>query len=165
MGTNIIKQIVVYIFFILLQVLVLDNVMIFKMFNPILYTLPIIMMPRNTSAPLLMFLAMIQGGVIDVFNDTLGVNAAATIFLAFIRNPILSLVDADQAVGDNKYYTPTKLPGAQYALYICPVVFFHHFALYTLEAFSFSNLPGILLNSLLNSILTVIILFLFKRWF
>ncbi|MFV0505470.1 MAG: rod shape-determining protein MreD [Bacteroidales bacterium] len=163
MGTNLIKQVIIFVFFILLQVLVLDNIMIFGMFNPILYTLPIILMPRNTSTPALMFLAMMQGGLIDIFNDTLGINAAASILLAFVRNPLLSLVDTDQIGGDNKSYAPIKLPLAQYAMYICPIIFLHHLALYSLEAFSFSNIISILLNSTLNAILTVIILIIFKK--
>ncbi|MFV0346878.1 MAG: hypothetical protein ACK5IQ_11625 [Bacteroidales bacterium] len=165
MSTTFVKYTITFILFILLQVFILDGVMLWGMFNPILYMTPIILMPRKTHTIILMFMALILGGIVDIFNDTIAINAAATVFLAFIRNSVYGLVDSDiNNNTDNRLASPTGLPLSKYIIFLCVLVFFHHLALYLLDAFSTENFLYILLISLLNTVITVVILMIFKRW-
>ena len=76
---------------VLLQVLILNNVHIAGYATPFLYIYLILKfesdVPRNT----LMLWAFFLGLTVDIFSDTPGMNASATVLLAFLRPSFLRL--------------------------------------------------------------------------
>lgn len=68
---------------VLLQVLILNNVHIAGYATPFLYIYFILKFNSGTSRNELMLWAFFFGLTIDVFSDTPGMNAAATVLLAF----------------------------------------------------------------------------------
>ena len=57
---------------------------------PVVYILYIILLPFETPKWLVMVLAFLIGISIDVFSDTLGLNAATSVLIAFIRPGVLN---------------------------------------------------------------------------
>ena len=76
---------------VLLQVLILNNVHIAGYATPFLYIYFILKFNSGTSRNELMLWAFFFGLTIDVFADTPGMNAAATVLLAFLRPSLLRL--------------------------------------------------------------------------
>ena len=76
---------------VLLQVLILNNVHIAGYATPFLYIYFILKFDSGTSRNELMLWAFFFGLTIDVFADTPGMNAAATVLLAFLRPSLLRL--------------------------------------------------------------------------
>ena len=76
---------------VLLQVLILNNVHIAGYATPFLYIYFILKFNSGTSRNELMLWAFFFGLTIDVFSDTPGMNAAATVLLAFLRPSLLRL--------------------------------------------------------------------------
>ena len=76
---------------VLLQVLILNNVHIAGYATPFLYIYFILKFSSGTSRNELMLWAFFFGLTIDIFADTPGMNAAATVFLAFLRPSLLRL--------------------------------------------------------------------------
>ena len=70
---------------VLLQVLILNNVHIAGYATPFLYVYFILKFASGTSRNELMLWAFFLGLAIDIFSNTPGMNAAATVFLAFVR--------------------------------------------------------------------------------
>ena len=70
---------------VLLQVLILNNVHIAGYATPFLYIYFILKFASGTSRNELMLWAFFFGLTIDIFADTPGMNAAATVLLAFLR--------------------------------------------------------------------------------
>jgi rod shape-determining protein MreD len=79
-----------FVTFILLQVLLLNNLQFNEFLNPYAYLLFIITLPFSTPRWLLLTLGFLTGFTIDVFLNTLGIHAAAAVFAAFLRPFILS---------------------------------------------------------------------------
>ena len=76
---------------VLLQVLILNNVHIAGYATPFLYIYVILKFETETSRNALMLWAFFLGLTVDIFSDTLGMNAAATVVLAFSRPALLQL--------------------------------------------------------------------------
>ena len=77
---------------ILLQVLVLNYVNLFGYLNPMVYIVWIFLFPIRKNQTFFLLASFILGLSVDFFSDSGGINAAATLFIAFIRLPILKAV-------------------------------------------------------------------------
>ena len=127
---------------VLLQVLILNNVHIAGYATPFLYVYFILKFASGTSRNELMLWAFFLGLTIDIFSNTPGMNAAATVFLAFVRPTFLRLFTPRDTLD-------SIMPS------ILTSVFVHHLILLTIEFFSFSSIPLLLLRVVACTLLTV----------
>ena len=91
MLINYLHKIGWFIGLVLLQVLILNNVHIAGYDTPFLYIYLILKFESDTPRNALMLWAFFLGLAVDVFSDTPGMNAAATVLLAFLRPTFLRL--------------------------------------------------------------------------
>src|SRR6476469_11049014 len=89
--SKIIINILRFIVLVAIQVFLLKNIVFYGVNIPYLYILFIILLPFETPNWLLFFLAFLMGLTIDLFNDTLGLHAAACTILAFVRVIFISI--------------------------------------------------------------------------
>ena len=68
-----------------LQVLVVDNIRLGYYVHPYVYVLFIFLLPFNIPRWQLLLLGFVNGFFVDLFNGTPGLNAAATVLMAFVR--------------------------------------------------------------------------------
>ena len=124
---------------VLLQVFILNNVQLGGFINPYIYILFIILLPVNTPKWLLLVLGFVLGLSIDLFAHTPGMNSSASVFLAFIRPYILEIVAPRE--GYEKDSSPRiKIYGFTWFLrYAFILVLAHHFILFYVEVFRFSD--------------------------
>ena len=122
---------------VLLQVLILNSVHIAGYATPFLYIYFILKFSSGTSRNELMLWAFFFGLTIDIFSDTSGMNAAATVLLAFLRPSFKTM-----GISPFLKYTTAS-------------VFAHSLALLSIEFFSFTSIWLLLLRVLLCTILTV----------
>ncbi len=149
-GRNIIRFLVL----LLLQVLVLDNILISAYINPYFYVLFIILMPFETPRWLMLITAFMLGLSVDLFTNTLGMHAAATVFMAFLRPWVQSIFSPRDG------YEPDTFPRIFYygfnwfLKYSLVMVFLHHIALFYIEVFHFQDFLSTFLRVILSTLLT-----------
>ncbi len=138
----------------LLQVLILNNVHIAGYATPFLYIYFILRMEANTSRNEAMLWGFALGLCIDIFSNTPGMNAAATVMLAFARPMFLRLFTPR----DNQEIVPSlkNMGFSPYVKYLMVAVFTHHTLLFTIAFFSFSDLQTLLIRIVSSTILTVL---------
>lgn len=138
----------------LLQVLILNNMHIVGYATPFLYVYLILKFESETSRNALMLWAFFLGLAIDVFSDTPGMNAAATVFLAFLRPVLLRLFTPRDTV--ESFVPAVRTMGiSPFLKYLSSSVLVHHAVLLSIEFFSFAHLGTLLLRILSSSVLTV----------
>ena len=136
---------------VLLQVLILNSVHIA---TPFLYIYFILKFSSGTSRNELMLWAFFFGLTIDIFSDTPGMNAAATVLLAFLRPSLLRLFTPRD--NPDSFIPSFKTMGiSPFLKYTTASVFVHSLALLSIEFFSFTSIWLLLLRVLLCTILTV----------
>ena len=136
---------------VLLQVLILNNVHIAGYATPFLYVYFILKFASGTSRNELMLWAFFLGLTIDIFSNTPGMNAAATVFLAFVRPTLFTPRDTLDSI-----IPSIRTMGiASFLKFTVTSVFVHHLILLTIEFFSFSSIPLLLLRVVACTLLTV----------
>lgn len=147
-----------FIFLILLQVLLLNNINFAGYINPYLYVLFIILYPFNGNQTLFLLLSFLLGLGVDIFEDSGGINAAACLAAAFIRPLVLRF-----SFGVSYDYQTIKFsntPAGSRLSYIAIIVFVHHFILFLLEFFNFAHLLLLFKKTFFSGLFTIILVFL-----
>lgn len=147
-----------FVFLILLQVLILNNINFLGFLNPYLYVLFIILYPFNANQTLFLVLSFFLGLGVDLFEDSGGINAAACLVAAYIRPTVLRF-----SFGVSYDYQTIKFsstPIGSRISYVAIIIFTHHFVLFLLEYFSFAHFLLILEKTLFSGIFSLILIFL-----
>ncbi len=141
---------------ILLQVIVLNNINFLGYINPLYYIWFIFLYPIRKDDASVLVLSFLLGLIIDMFADSGGINAAATLFIAFIRIPVLQSVLGKREL-DYGAINIFKLPFSKLLAYVVILTTVHHFVVFSMEYFKWSKFGTILLNTVLTSIFTIIL--------
>lgn len=154
-----IKYGVMIISLILVQVLILNQIQFNGFVNPYVYILFILLLPLSTPRYVLLILAFFIGLVVDVFLNSLGVHAAASVLIAYLRPYIIRVIS-------NREDDRSDYPGLQqntfgwFVTYVAIMVIFHHIVLFYLEVFSFSHFFITLGRAIISSLFSIFIIVL-----
>jgi rod shape-determining protein MreD len=153
---TVLQNIFRFILLVLFQVLVLNNIQFLGYINPYLYILFILSLPVQMPRWFLLILAFVLGLTIDIFSNTIGMHAFATVLVAFFRDGIIKLF-TNLEEGNNPTPSFHTFGVSAYIKYVVLIVIIHHSTLFILEAFSFSHFwilsAKILLSALVSTIL------------
>ena len=156
MNRETINRAILFISLVLLQIIVLNNINFLGYINPFLYILFIFYYPIEKIDYNLILLSFFLGLSIDYFSNTGGINAAATLLIAFIRVPVLKVVIGKREL-DYSSLSIDKLPFGRKYTYILALTLIHHFTIFGLEYFKWSSFGIILQKTLLTTVFTMIL--------
>jgi rod shape-determining protein MreD len=162
------NYIITIVFFVFLQVMILNNIQINGYINPFMYIIIIMLLPFDTPRWLLLVTGFSVGLVIDLFTDTPGMHASATVFIAFLRPFIL------KSISPRDGYEAGTLPRIKYfginwfLKYVIILTLLHHSFLFFVEVFRFSEFFHTLFRVFLSSLFTSLLIigsqfFTYKR--
>ena len=157
MNNNIFRLALLFVFLVLLQVLVLNHIFFLGYATPFLYIYFLIKLPVTLSRNVVILLGFALGISIDIFCNTLGLNAAAATFTAFLRAPVQKLFFNKEEFE----HLELKLSslGVNFIKYTVAIILIHHITLISIEYFSYFNIQTIFIRILLSSLLTFILIF------
>lgn len=163
MGVDIISYVFSFVVYVLLQGLVLNHVNFLGEFNPYLYVLFILHLPTGCNRTMVQIVAFLLGLSIDFFSGTIGVNAGATLLIGFLK-PHMDKIFSPRE--DNKMIVPgfRSFGMNTFIQYASILVLVHHIALFALSAFSFEELPYVLLKSLISALFTLLLIFIIEYY-
>jgi len=167
MSRVIIINIIRFFVLVFMQVFLLKNVTLYNLSTPYFYIMFILLLPFETPNLLLFALAFILGLTIDAFYDTPGLHAASCVLLAFVRILFISITVQKEGFDNEPEPTMSNMGFRWFFTYALVLTLFHHFFLFNLEVFRFSEIPYTLTRFVLSSIFTVFLMlltgFLFYR--
>ncbi len=123
----------------------------------LLYVFFLLALPMEVGTVTLLFLGFGMGLVVDVFYDTLGMNAAATVLLAFARNP---WIKANTPRGGYDEHIPPTLMNmgiGWFVVYALPLIAIHHFLFFYIDSLG-TDFYHIFVTKSLSSILFTFVL-------
>lgn len=155
MGRVIIHNLLRFLAFIVLQIVLFKNIGYYNLAIPFPYVLIIFLLPLGISNFTLYLCAFITGITVDAFYDSLGIHAAACVALAWFRI-LFTQVTLEVEVRQS-FRAPTwgDLGAKWYLSYISLGVLFHHITLFIIEVFSFQNILYTLISILFSTIFTI----------
>ncbi|CAM1334009.1 rod shape-determining protein MreD [Tenacibaculum aestuariivivum] len=156
---NSIYIIFLFIFLLLLQVLVLNNILFLGYINPYLYIIFVFLYPLNNNRFPFLSIAFLLGLSVDSFSNSGGIHAFSILFIAYIRlffiKKIFKKNEHDYLLFSLKQETFDKV--FNYTLILTLI---HHFILFSLINFSIYNFYKVLINTVYSSIFTLLLYFL-----
>ncbi|MCF8366602.1 MAG: rod shape-determining protein MreD [Bacteroidales bacterium] len=159
------KTIIRFIVLLLLQVLVFNNVDFNSYVYPAFYVYFILLLPFETAGWLLLLSSFLMGLSVDFFTNSLGINAAASTFTAFLRPALFKLLKS------KKEYVPGITPGIKdlgfrwFFAYALILIFAHHSVLFFLEIFNFNDALQTIHRIIASSVATIILVLLTQAFF
>jgi rod shape-determining protein MreD len=148
-----------FLFVVLLQVLVLNNILFLGYVNPYLYIIFIFLFPLKKNRFSFLFIAFLLGLGVDFFSNSGGIHAFSTLTIAYLRLFFVNLFFSKYEV-DYPFFNLNLEPFGKKFNYVTTLTFIHHFILFSFANFSFENFSQVLLNTLYSSIFTLVLYFL-----
>jgi rod shape-determining protein MreD len=139
--SNLLRNTIRFVLFILVQVLVLHQIPTLHRFvTPYLYFLYVLWLPFSMPRVVQMLLAFLFGLTLDYFLSTPGLHAAPCVLIAYLR-PFLVNVLISQEGADQNYASPSavSMGAAPYATYVVVLTLVHHGYLVFLEWMHFGT--------------------------
>jgi len=148
--------------------LVLNNMQFSGLINPYLYVLFILLLPFEIPDWMLLLIGFVTGLTIDVFTNTLGLHTSATVFMAFLRPFILNIISPRDGYDTGTSPRLDTFGFNWFIQYSVILIFAHHFILFYLEVFKFSDFFITFFRVILSSIFTILLvllsqIFMFKK--
>lgn len=141
---------------VIVQVLLFNHICWLGVATPFLYVYLLLIIDRDVDRNALMLIAFLLGFSVDVFSNTFGVNAAASVLLAFLR-PWLIRSFTPREEFDN-FEPGIKAMGIwPFVRYAFLAVLLHHTALFLLEAFSLAHVGYLLLRIFGSTLVTLLL--------
>ncbi len=150
-------RIVLFIALVLLQVLVMNYINFMGYINPIIYCVFILLFPLSKKKTTIYILAFGMGLLIDIFSNTGGMHAAATLAMAYAKVPILNFIQGREDY-DYVLFRFNSLPWIKLLTYVVILCFIHQFIFYYLDYFSVTEMINILKKTVLSSLLSGLVI-------
>lgn len=154
-----------FIILVFVQIFMLKNMVIYDLNVPYLYVLFILLLPFETPNWLLFFLSFLIGITVDLFNDTLGLHAAACTILALVRILFITITVQKDNYDSDPEPSLSVMGFRWFFFYALLLTLIHHFFLLNFEVFKFSKIPSTLSRVILSSLLTLILIFMSELLF
>jgi rod shape-determining protein MreD len=146
-----------FFFLVFFQVLILNHINLGGYINPYFYIYFILLLPFDIPGWLLLVASFFLGLSIDIFTNTIGLNAAACVIMAFFRPFVITAISSgpESLIGD----TPTlRNQGVKWFLYYSIIlVLVHHASFFYLEIFRIREFAATFVRMLLSSAFTMVL--------
>ena len=150
--------------YLLLQVLVLNEVLFSSYINPFLYVLLIITLPLRTPKWFLLSYAFLLGFSIDLFSGSLGFHSTATILIAFVKPLISKITIPHNILAETDEITLKKIGSKSFITFSLLLVLIHNSCLFITEHLNFNlDLLGKIIASSIVTLIIILITQLFQQ--
>jgi len=161
MAGEVLKNLGRLVFLVLFQGLILNEVSLWQgMAVPYLYVLFLLMLPLETPRWAELLIGLVCGLSIDMFTNTMGMHASASVLLAYVRPLLLKAIAPRDGYEFGVRPTVSDLGLAWYLKYAMVLILIHHFWLIFLEVYSFVSFFNTLLRAVLSSLFTFLLVLL-----
>ena len=165
MNRSLIINGIAFVIYLFLQVLIFKNSVLFGSAFCFIYIGYLLLLPVETSPLWLMFVGFGMGLFIDMFYDSIGIHACASVGTMYLRNFWLARV-TPQGGYDNGAVPSLAADGLQWFLiYATPMVFVHHALLFFVEAGGFQYFGFTLLKIIFSTLYTLIVILIVQYLF
>lgn len=160
-----IKQIIIWLLFIVTQILFAQNIVLFNKAFCFIYIGFILLLPIDISRNYLMLIGFFTGFVIDVFYNSLGTHMAACTFLCYIRPLWLNAITPRGGYENIESPAVKDLSLSWFLAYSVPLILLHLCIVFFVEAGGFHMFFFVLIKAIGSTLLTVFVLVIIQYLF
>ncbi|MEK6477747.1 Rod shape-determining protein MreD [Catalinimonas sp. 4WD22] len=152
-----IPQAINFVVYILLQVFIVRNLVLFDVAFCFVYIAFLLLLPIEAAAVTCMLLGFATGLVVDIFYNTFGIHAAACVFIMYIRRYWISALTPRGGYDIGMTPSPRAMGLRWFITYAIPLIFVHHATVFFVEIGGFSLFYYTLIKALASTAFTFIL--------
>jgi len=163
MNNTVLNTVLRFIGLVLLQVIICSNINFLGYLNPYIYIIFIFLYPISNNRLLFIFLSFLLGLSVDLFLDSGGVHATASVAIAYVRPLFLKF-----SFGAAYEYQAIKFSNTTFSqrlIYFIVLIVIHHTLIFSLVIFDQNEALLIIKQTFYSSIFTLIICLLLTSLF
>lgn len=165
MISLVLSNILRFVVFTLLQVLIIRYINFGTYFIPMLHVIIILLLPLQLSRVPVLFICFVLGLILDAFYDQQGLHSAALVFMGFLRPFILKMLAPREGYDDLMRPTVQSMGLGWFATCSGILIFAHHFFFFFAEMFRFNEFWSTMLRAFCSSIATFVLVLIFQYLF
>ena len=158
MTKTVIQFIALFIALLLLQ-LVCNKIVLFNVAMPVVFIYLILRLPVNLHSGWVLTIAFFTGLILDIFNNTLGMNSLACTILAAVRRPMINVFVSRENDMNIPIPSVDSMGVGDYFKYMATLVTLYCTLIFFIQAFTLHNIVLTLLRIACSSVLSIIIIF------
>lgn len=159
------KSIYTFVFTIVLQILIFDNIQISVFVHIPFYLIYLIILPAKTNKALLLILAFLLGITIDYIHGSSGTVTASLLLTSLARIIALKLlINRDLSVSELSLVS-SNITAPIFILYSSIIVVVFSSTLFFIENIGFMAFYYTLLQIAISSVVTVIVMYIFEAFY
>jgi rod shape-determining protein MreD len=147
--------------YLFLQIFLMRSVVLFNYAFCFVYIAGILILPADISRIYLLLIGFVTGFIVDVFSNTFGMHAAATVLIAYVRPFLIQYQMESKGIERADVGIKSQGIGA-FLYYIVPLIFLHQSVLFLMEMNNFGMILHTLLRIVASTILTTFVIVLFE---
>lgn len=151
MSKGILKFLLTAFIVLLLQLLILNNIQFSGYINPYIYVMIIMLLPLEMAQWLVLLISFGVGLLIDSSAGTPGMHTSATLLAGFVRPWLLRFISPSDGYEQGAWPSMAVYGVRWFATYALWMILIHHFALFFIEVFRFTDFFSTLLRVILST--------------
>ena len=157
--SDLMRNIIRFIFFILVQVFILNTLHLHQFIIPYIYFLFILWLPFSISRYTLLIIGFITGLTLDYFSMQIGVHAAACTLIAYVRPFIINILTVKET-SEISYREPSPLSmrWMPYLIYVFILTVLHHTYMTFLQWLQFGNFIDFLIKVFTTTVISMLLI-------
>jgi hypothetical protein len=161
-NITLVRQIIAFFIYWLIQVLFVKNLEVWNIAFCFVYISFILFLPITINHLLLMGLSFLMGFLVDIFYDTLGIQSAACVAIAYLRPYLLTLLTDKNEL----FEISIRQNGlGWFVRYTFTLTFIHHLLIFFIQQFNFKLLGDTILKVLASTLFTGIVIVILQYLF
>lgn len=167
MSRETILKIITFFSYVLFQVLLFNKMVLWGKGFAFIYVGYLLTFPFELGIIPAMLIGFATGVTIDVFSNTLGVHASASVLLMYLRPYLLNILTPHGGYPIGGSPRPNIMGFTWFSTYSIILIFIHHFCLFFVEAGGFHlflfTIQKVVLSTLFTYSVVIIVQYLFAR--
>jgi cell shape-determining protein MreD len=160
-SRSILTDLILMIFLATIQIFLLNRFAIFDKYVPVIYPVFVLFYPFFRNKFVFLFSSFILGLSIDIALGTWGINAFATVTIAYFR----TLIFRTSTETSTDFFSFLTLNWSQFLFFIFVSIFIHQLLVQYLEFFKFSRLFDVFINVVMTSVISFVFIFIYALVF
>ena len=149
---------------IVVQILTSNGISFYGFFNPKIYPIFLLLLPRDLRPAIYMLIGFFYGAIIDILCNTHGFGMASSVFITFIRPYALALIYNKSPQEESDISIKIQGENLVFIYLFIGLILFHLFYFF-IELGEIANVFYILLKSILSATLAVILYAIYNMLF
>lgn len=162
MNNQWVKYGIYFVFIILIQGLVMNQLQASELIYPMVYVMVLLVLPFETSLLISILISLILGVCVDTLSDTFGLHTSASLTIGYLRPYLLSVIKPRDGYDNKLIPTIHDMGKTWFLMYAFILLSIHHLWFFGFEILRFDLTDLILFKTILSVISSLVLIVLLQ---